>query len=266
MRRDQKLVVVFLSAYNQHHGTSYEIKRWPDAADRQKPAVEAVASDERGHTIAFEHTLVEPFEGERIDTSRFMTVFAPLERCADLLRPGFNVNVCVKVGSIPTGVDWENVAGFVRLHLAHTIPVLPEGRTLESINGMTFPIPVEIAISAHELSEPDHVWVSRYLPPDSLEEVVRRALRRKLPKLVAEEANTRILLLEQADIAHGHSDIRQAIDDLAPEFPKLKQVGEIWLAITPGWESEKVLFFYELFPDLGGRRLKTFVTVATSTN
>jgi len=32
-------------------------------------------------------------------------------------------------------------------------------------------------------------------------------------------------------------------------------IDEVWLAVTPCWESEDVLFFYELLPELGCRRL-----------
>jgi hypothetical protein len=79
---------------------------------------------------------------------------------------------------------------------------------------------------------------------------------RKLPKLITERANRHVLLLEQADVAHGHADIRIAMDDLGSEYADLAQVDEIWLVITTCWESEGVLFFYELAPKLGGRRLK----------
>ena len=45
------------------------------------------------------------------------------------------------------------------------------------------------------------------------------------------------------------------MDELLCEFPQLRIIDEVWLAITPGWEPEDVLFFCELTPELGGRRL-----------
>jgi hypothetical protein len=45
------------------------------------------------------------------------------------------------------------------------------------------------------------------------------------------------------------------MDELHSDFPQLEIIDEVWLAITPGWESEDVLFFCELLPELGGRRL-----------
>jgi hypothetical protein len=256
MKRDQQLVSQFLLALNQQYGSLLEVVRWPDEENRQTPAVEAVASDPNGDTVAIEHTIIQPFEGERIDSNRFMKVFGPLEGCPDLMKPGYNVDIVVKVGAIATGVNWGAAAEAVREHLRRAIPSLGEVDKLEPISGLPFALTVRLMIQAHGPTEDDHVWVSRSDIPASLRQVVRTALMRKLPKLLAQNANRRILLLEQADVAHGHSDIRIAIDDLSSEFPGLKQAEEIWLAVTTCWEREGVVFFYELWPNVMGRKLQ----------
>ena len=50
------------------------------------------------------------------------------------------------------------------------------------------------------------------------------------------------------------------------DFPDLEQVDEIWLVITGSWETENVLFFAELCPNVMDRRLmldlNTSVTMA----
>lgn len=250
------LVEGFLSAYNRYHGTSYKVVRRPEVSNRRTQAVEAVAADEYGRTVALEHTLVEPFEGERSDTNRFLQVFLRLDGSAELMKPGHDVDVVVRVGTIPTSVNWNRTGDLVRRHLAARIPILGEGRTSEAIPGAEFPLEIALAISSHDPRERDHVFVSRSLPKDSLEAVVRRALERKLPKLVSERANQRVLLFEKADIARGIADTRAAIDKIANDFPLVKSVDEIWLAITHCWESDDTVFFYELCPSLGGRRLK----------
>jgi hypothetical protein len=206
--------------------------------------------------MAFEHTLIEPFEGERSDTDRFMRVFSRLEGSVDLMKPTYDVDIIVRVGAIPTGVDWERTGEAVRRHLASRIPNLSEGRTLELVAEAEFPLEFTLSISPHDLGERDHVWISRSLPKDSLELVVRRALERKLPKLVNEHADRRVLLLEKADIACGITDARAAIDKIADEFPLVKTIDEIWLTITHTWNSDETVFYYELCPELGGRRLK----------
>jgi len=264
MRRDHAIVEGFLSAYNRHHGTSFKVARWADVLNRQTQAVEAVASNDAGDTIALEHTLIEPFAGERSDTERFLRVFARLEGCSDLVKPGHDVDVIVNVGAVPTGVEWDETGELVRRHLASRIPSLKQGRTSEAITEAKCPLEVTIVISPHDPGERDHVFVSRSLPEDSLEAVVRKALERKLPKLVKERADRRVLIIEKADIARGITDTRAAIDRVADDFPRLREVDEIWLAITHCWESDGTVFFYELSPGLGNRRLKIegFPTVA----
>jgi hypothetical protein len=69
-------------------------------------------------------------------------------------------------------------------------------------------------------------------------------------------ADRRVLLLEKADIVHGYPHLRNAVDSLASDFPELGNVDEIWVVITYAWDAEAVVWFYELFPDLGGRRFE----------
>ena len=255
MKRDQRIVEHFLVSYNFFHKASFRVIAWPDQINRDTEAVEAVAADKDGITMALEHTLIEPFEGERADTDRFMKVFLQLEGNRELIRLGYNVDLAVKVGVIPTGVKWQDIGNTVRRHLAARIPLLSEGWAVEIVPGVGFPLEVSVGISPHDSGEADHVWISRKLPEDSLEVVVRRALSRKVGKLVAQQANKRLLLLEKADIARGLTDIRAALDHLSSDFPQLKIIDEIWLVITHSWDSEDALFFYELSPALGGRRL-----------
>jgi hypothetical protein len=254
MRRDQRIVEHFLLSYNHYHRKAFRIVCWPDVVDREKEAVEAVAANELGITMALEHTLVEPFQGEREDADRFMRVFSQLEGNAELIKPGYNIDLVVKIGAIQRGVKWQQVGDAVRRHLAGRIPLLAQGWTFEEIPDVGFPLGVSVGVSAHDPGERDHVWIARSLPQDSLEVVVRRTLDRKLPKLVAQQADKHILLLEKADIARGLTDIRATLDNLSSEFPQFKLIDEVWLVITHSWDSEDTLFFYELWPELGGRR------------
>src|ERR1035438_9171474 len=122
MKRDQLLVSHFLSALNQQYRASFKVVRWPDEENRQTPAVEAVAADVNGDTLAIEHTLVQPFEGEREDGERMMKAIGKLEGHPDLMKPGYNVNVIVRVGAIPKGLKWEVLTDGVQKHLHKVIP------------------------------------------------------------------------------------------------------------------------------------------------
>ena len=70
MKRDQGLVSHFFTALNTQYGASLKVVRWPDEENRQTPAVEAVASDASGETVAIEHTLVQPFSPGRTGRRR----------------------------------------------------------------------------------------------------------------------------------------------------------------------------------------------------
>ena len=48
----------------------------PEEADRTKKAVEAIATNSKGDSIAFEHTLIQPFVGDKTDTQPLLKVTA----------------------------------------------------------------------------------------------------------------------------------------------------------------------------------------------
>ena len=64
MRRDRerKLLNMFLSKYGD-----YPKRDYPEDRERSKKAVDVIAENREGNTLAIEHTLVEPFLGERDD-------------------------------------------------------------------------------------------------------------------------------------------------------------------------------------------------------
>ena len=157
MKRDQQLVSHFLTALNTQYGASLKVVRWPDEENRQTPAVEAVASDASGETVAIEHTLVQPFEGEREDGERLMKAIGKLEGHADLMKPGYNVDVIVRVGAIPKGVKWEVLGERVKEQLEKIIPIRGEGNTDEGIAGLPLALSVTLDIRAHGPSETDAV-------------------------------------------------------------------------------------------------------------
>jgi len=253
--RDKEIIRSFLKAYSAFNGTNYSIERCPDEINRATPAIDAVASNELGASIAVEHTLVEPFLAEREDTDRFLRVFSQLEGNYVLMRAGHNVNIVARIGSIQKGVKWQKVGESVCEHLSLRIPVLQEGSTCELIPGLGFPFEVTLRIWPHDPRERDHVWVSRFLSETSLEAVVRKSLGKKLPKLISEDAQKRILLFEKEHPAWGWNDIGAALDKLSGEIPQLQLIEEVWVAETSYLKSEDVIFFLELLPKLGARRL-----------
>jgi hypothetical protein len=92
------------------------------------------------------------------------------------------------------------------------------------------------------------VFVGRYDMPDSLTEVIKQALAKKLGKLIAANAQNRILLIEKDSPPHGYSEIAKVIEDLSANFTDLTRIDQIWVVDTVAWESENYTSFTPVWP------------------
>jgi hypothetical protein len=79
--------------------------------------------------------------------------------------------------------------------------------------------------------------------------MVRKALSAKLPKLVKTPADSRILLMEDASMILGTTIFSREIDSAVETFKELDGVNSVWLAHTPVWESEHVVWFFHVWPN-----------------
>jgi hypothetical protein len=96
---------MFLDEYNKNNGVVFEVKQWPEQIERNKPAVEAIAVNERGELLAIEHTLLQGFVGEKEDSNRFLKVVGSLENDSSLRLPNYMIDITMRVGAIPKGVN-----------------------------------------------------------------------------------------------------------------------------------------------------------------
>ena len=85
--------------------------------------------------------------------------------------------------------------------------------------------------------------IARDKMPGDLDAIVEKALRTKIPKLIGTPADKRILLLERDQIGLGDSQVYREIVKLAPQFPDLARVDEIWIANTSILASEGWAYF-----------------------
>jgi hypothetical protein len=86
--------------------SGYEGGLWQDAGcdwveEKQDGAVEVIATRADGATIAIEHTILQPFVGEKRDSVEFMEAFGRFEKNPDLVLPERLLTVNVRVGAIP---------------------------------------------------------------------------------------------------------------------------------------------------------------------
>jgi hypothetical protein len=93
-------ITLFLSAYEENSWADADISK-PDAVDRQNPAVDMLATRKAdGTTLAVEHTIIEPFVGDKEGFASFGPAFLAIEQDHSLLMPGRWLEVSVPVGTL----------------------------------------------------------------------------------------------------------------------------------------------------------------------
>jgi hypothetical protein len=251
LKRDQKLVSLFFDEYKKISGEAYQVKEWVDDKERNKPAVEAIAVGEStGKSLAIEHTLLQPFEGEKEDTQRFLAAIGKLEEDDSLKLPEYMINIGLPVGALPKGIDWADVNKTLEKWIRDNIANIPDEPTKYNLQHND--VEIQIGVSRMRLPHDDKgkLFFSREVPPDSLLAVMRTSLNKKLPKLVGTDADKHILLFENDGILHVNAAIHNAIGKLVEGLPDLKKVDEIWLIGTMGWDSHDYLTFTKVWPDV----------------
>ncbi|MGZ8847108.1 MAG: hypothetical protein ACXW3C_11655 [Pyrinomonadaceae bacterium] len=249
MAHDQELVSLFIDKYNAVNNQSYRIQYRPEELQRNKPAVEAIAINESGRTLAVEHTLLQPFVGEKDDAQRFLTALGQIGKESDILLPKHMVTVAVNVGAIPKGVDWSSVNRTVKEWLRAGLEALPMGSSQQTVPNLPF----ELNLGMNKRTFRDDkgkLFFSRYAPPDSLSEVMTNAMKKKLPKLLAALADEKILLFEQDCPYHAYDTIHNMIEKMTEQFSEIASLKEIWLLDTTAWKSENYIAFARIWPDI----------------
>lgn len=217
--------------------------------EKQDGAVEVIATRADGTRLALEHTLIQPFVGEKFDSEVFMRAFGRIEKNPALTFPERLLDVIIPVNAIPRGYDWDEVgqdllnwllvnhAGAPREGKAsYTVPVTANAKK----GPLLFPITLS---TMHLPGMAGSCLIARDKMPGDLEAIVGKALRTKILKLVAAAADKRILLLERDQIALGDSEIYEQIVKLSPAFPDLARVDEVWIANTAILASEHWAYF-----------------------
>jgi hypothetical protein len=249
MKRDECLVRHFLDGYGRLINDSFDIRELPDQTLRECQAVEAIATNRSGIRFAFEHTLLQPFEGQKQDDTPFLKVFLPLERDSSLILPGFNITVIPPVEAVPKGVNWSTVGRVVQTWFSQNSQSFPIGPSEQLIGGLPFSLQVQV----RKTPFPGRLGknsIARKWPDKPFENIMRKALNDKLAKLRDAKADKRILIFEQ-NVPYGEIVISDAIESLSEEYPDISKIDSIWAVDTVSWESDGAIFFYQISPNLG---------------
>lgn len=231
------------------HKETFRVTSWPEDESRNTPAVEALTTNSR-LAMAIEHTLVQPFEGERSDNAIFNRVIAPLDSDPTLVRPNLDVTVTTEVGAVPRGTNLNQLATEVRRWLALNLAAIPEGISRHRLPGLPFRFEIVIEKILDDMPGfPGSLFVMRNRPKDTFDLVLRKALDSKLPKLLSTRADRKVLLLERADVLGGHFRFAVGIERYFTGQTGHLRPDEIWLVNTVGLRKHGALSFFDLWPE-----------------
>jgi len=244
-RRENRIIQIFLSAYESASWADAKVE-WLD--EKQDGAIELLTTrTSDGKTLALEHTIVEPFVGDKDDFARFGPSFLSIENDASLVVPDRIIYVYVPVGTLQKGLKWDAVVRNVHEWLKAHIPELPEGSskhrcTITQAAAQSF----DITLTLRVLSSPGangKLLVRRQQMGNDLGSVIDKALKNKLPKLVNTAAHKRVLLLERQHMNLLPEQILGEIENRKNVFPQLAQVHEIWIVETMFYDYDGYLRF-----------------------
>ncbi len=246
-RREDIFIGLFLSAYeNRSWADALHVQ--PDKIERTEPAVDWLAkrkSDRK--TLAIEHTIIEPFIGEKADFASFKAAFLAIEGDTSLPVAGRYIRVFAPVGALQhqrKKLARDAIVQSVHRWIKSNRLVLPDGTSKHrcAITGIPRKPPFDITLNVTVVPLPQRVGpaaetgilhVRRQQVEDSLDKVIEKALRKKLSKLVNTKAVNRILLLERQ---HMNLDPQRMLDEIEKRrasFPDLVRVDEIWIIEMP---------------------------------
>jgi hypothetical protein len=240
--KERPIIRMLLSACDNGAWQSADLD-WVE--EKQDGTVEVIATRVDGIRLALEHTLIQPFVGEKFDSEVFMRAFGRIEKNASLTVPERLLDVIIPVSAIPKGYNWDEVGqDLLNWLLAHHAAAAGEGEAsyvvpvaAKARNG-----PLALSVTLRTMHLPGMAGsclIARDKMPRTLEAIVEKALRTKIPKLVATAAEKRLLLLERDQIAFSDSQIYAQIVKIGPSFPDLARIDEIWMANTAILSSER---------------------------
>jgi hypothetical protein len=240
-RQEDALIDLFLSVYEDRswsgqHSTREHPERFTDRG------VEVIATRKiDGLRLAIEHTLIEPFVGEKSDFHKHFKEFARQLRADETLEvPGAALYINAPVNVLPYGSQWRGIITDVCSWLREHRRSFPTKMVLRDCPSSHHPEgKVTFQVRLQPLgSGKGFVITQRYGDMD-VSGSVKKALVNKLPKLVATDVDRRVLMLERDQGWVYPEEIYKHIGLLRPEFPELSRIDEVWIADTASFDDKK---------------------------
>ncbi len=183
--------------------------------------------------MAIEHTLIEPFVGDKGDFAAFERELLKIEDDKSLAVPDIGITVYVPVGILDGQKPAKRNIIVESIHswIANKRLNLREGEHKYQCDVPGLP-PVTLTVKRNKFglprNNPGSVLVRRQQVTNDLDKVIEKALRKKLPKLVNTKADRHVLSLERDQFTFHPALIFAEIERQRPNFPLLEKVDEIW--------------------------------------
>jgi hypothetical protein len=233
-RYETVLIRLFVSAYENFAWADAKI----DYLDEQKDGdIDALVTRANRQTMAIEHTLIEPFVGDKRDFAAFKQAFLRIEDDKSLAVPDTGTTVFVPVGILDRQklANRDVIVEAIHSWIANNRLGLREGTHGYQcdVPGMS-PVTLTVKRTKFRLPRPNpgRLLVRRQQVTNDLDKVIEEALRKKLPKLADTKADRHVLLLERDQFTLDPDLIFTGIERQRPNFPLLEKVDEIWHAET----------------------------------
>lgn len=236
---DEVFVKLFVSAYQNFTWRDSQID-WLD--QHVDGAVEALVTRSDGRTMAIEHTLIEPFVGDKSDFAAFEQSLEALRKEQALAVPNAGIEVYIPAGTMDgqKPAKRELIVRSVRSWIEANRLQVREGEhryECEVPGESSITLTVKFKPWRNPKQPPGLLIVGRQQILNDLDKVTEKALRRKVPKLVNTKADRHILLLERDQFTFFPEQIFAEIEKQRPNFPLLDKVDEIWEVETVGYKN-----------------------------
>ena len=229
-RYEEVLIRLFVSAYENFAWAGSNIE-YPDK--KIDGAIDGLIKRADGETMAIEHTLIEPFVGDKRDYAAFEKAFLRIENDESLAVPDTGTIVYVPVGILDGQKPAKRNVIVESIHswIANNRLYLSEGT-----HGYQCDVPgmpsVTLTVKRNKFGLPrsnqGSVLVRRQQVTNNLDRVIEKALRMKLPKLVNTKGDRHVLLLERDQLTFDPDLIFAEIERQGANSPLLEKIDEIW--------------------------------------
>ncbi len=231
---EDQALTAFLEAFNDVHGTTYEISRRPDQLNRTAREIDAWAECDDCPPLAIEHTVLPSFAGAYSSGKVFADHVLPLgDELGGIFPDMYQVRVPDE--ALRPGTDWVALSAAIRGWFMANAGDAPEGWTSFRLQGIAGEFVLQRLQSDLRVA-----CMQRTIPQGDFSVMLRDSiadrLDHKYTELAHYQANgaTTVLVLQSHDMSMVNEQIlTAALQDVLGNVPH-PGLDEIWLVWSIG--------------------------------